>query len=35
MTVCWTVLLPLIVAYVFTVPCLMYSLDAFPTSLVL
>lgn len=35
MTVCWTVLLPLIVAYVFTVPCLMYGLDAFPTSLVL
>jgi NADH-ubiquinone oxidoreductase chain 1 len=34
MSVCWTVLLPLIIAYV-VLPCVVYGLDALPTNLVL
>jgi NADH-ubiquinone oxidoreductase chain 1 len=35
MSVCWTVLLPLIIAYVTLIPCIIFGLDALPTSLVL
>jgi NADH-ubiquinone oxidoreductase chain 1 len=35
MSVCWTVLLPLIIAYVILLPCIVYGLDALPTNLVL
>jgi NADH-ubiquinone oxidoreductase chain 1 len=35
MSVCWTVLLPLIIAYVVLLPCVVYGLDALPTNLVL
>ena len=35
MSVCWTVLLPLIIAYVVLIPCVVFGLDALPTSLVL
>jgi NADH-ubiquinone oxidoreductase chain 1 len=35
MSVCWTVLLPLIIAYVTLIPCIIFALDALPTSLVL
>jgi len=35
MSVCWTVLLPLIVGYVICIPCIVFGLDALPTSLVL
>lgn len=33
MTVCWTVLLPLIFAFIFLVPCIIVSLDAVPTNI--
>ena len=35
MSVCWTVFLPLIIAYVVLLPCVIYGLDALPTQLVL
>lgn len=35
MSVCWTVLLPLIVGYVICIPCIVFGLDALPTNLVL
>lgn len=35
MSVCWTVLLPLIIAYVVLLPCVVYGLDALPTNLIL
>jgi NADH-ubiquinone oxidoreductase chain 1 len=35
MSVCWTVLLPLIIAYVVLIPCVVFGLDALPTSLIL
>jgi NADH-ubiquinone oxidoreductase chain 1 len=35
MSVCWTVFLPLIIAYVALLPCVIYGLDALPTQIVL
>lgn len=35
MSVCWTVFLPLIIAYVVLLPCVIYGLDALPTQIVL
>ena len=35
MSVCWTVFLPLIIAYVVLLPCIIYGLDALPTQIVL
>lgn len=35
MSVCWTVFLPLIIAYVVLLPCVIYGLDALPTQMVL
>ena len=35
MSVCWTVFLPLIVAYVVLLPCVVYGLDALPTQILL
>jgi NADH-ubiquinone oxidoreductase chain 1 len=35
MSVCWTVLLPLIIAYVILLPCIVYGLDALPTQILL
>lgn len=35
MSVCWTVFLPLIIAYIVLLPCVIYGLDALPTQLVL
>jgi NADH-ubiquinone oxidoreductase chain 1 len=35
MSVCWTVLLPLIIAYVVLVPCIIFGLDALPTQILL
>lgn len=33
MQFCWTVLLPLLFAFIFLVPCLLYSFDSLPISL--
>jgi NADH-ubiquinone oxidoreductase chain 1 len=35
MSVCWTVLLPLIIAYVVLLPCIVFGLDALPTQILL
>ena len=35
MSVCWTVLLPLIIAYVVLIPCVVFGLDALPTQILL
>ena len=35
MSVCWTVLLPLIIAYVVLLPCVVFGLDALPTQILL
>ncbi|CAL5875323.1 unnamed protein product (mitochondrion) [Penicillium psychrofluorescens] len=35
MSVCWTVLLPLVIAYVVLLPCIVYGLDALPTQILL
>ena len=35
MSVCWTVFLPLIIAYVVLLPCVVYGLDALPTQILL
>lgn len=35
MSVCWTVFLPLIIAYVVLIPCIVYGLDALPTQILL
>jgi NADH-ubiquinone oxidoreductase chain 1 len=35
MSFCWTVLLPLIIAYVVLLPCVVYGLDALPTQILL
>ena len=35
MSVCWTVFLPLIIAYVVLIPCVVYGLDALPTQILL
>jgi NADH-ubiquinone oxidoreductase chain 1 len=33
MTVCWTVLLPLVFAFIFLVPCIIVALDSIPTNI--
>ena len=33
MSVCWTVLLPVIIAYVVLIPCFVYSLDMIPVNI--
>ena len=35
MSVCWTVLLPLIIAYVVLFPCIVFGLDVLPTNILL
>lgn len=35
MSVCWTIFLPLIIAYVVLLPCVVYGLDALPTQILL
>lgn len=35
MSVCWTVLLPVIIAYVVLIPCIVYSLDMIPVNITL
>lgn len=32
MTFCWTVLLPLVFAFIFLVPCILVGFDAVPTN---
>ena len=32
MSVCWTILLPIIIAYVILIPCIIYSLAILPTN---
>lgn len=33
MSVCWTVLLPVIIAYIVLIPCFVYSLDMIPVNI--
>jgi NADH-ubiquinone oxidoreductase chain 1 len=33
MSVCWTVLLPLVIAYVVLMPCVVYGLDILPVNI--
>lgn len=33
MSVCWTVLLPVIIAYIVLIPCFVYSLDMLPVNI--
>jgi hypothetical protein len=33
MTACWTVLLPLVFAFIFLVPCVIIALDSVPTNI--
>lgn len=35
MSVCWTVLLPVIIAYIVLIPCIVYSLDMIPVNIAL
>jgi NADH-ubiquinone oxidoreductase chain 1 len=35
MSFCWTVLLPIVVAFIILVPCILYGFDILPTSIVL
>ena len=35
MSVCWTVLLPVIIAYIVLIPCFVYSLDMLPVNIAL
>ena len=35
MSVCWTVILPLVIAYVIFYPCVLFGLDALPTQILL
>jgi len=35
MSVCWTVFLPLVIAYVVLLPCIVYGLNALPTQILL
>jgi len=35
MSVCWTVLLPVIIAYIVLIPCFVYSLDMIPVNITL
>jgi len=33
MSVCWTVLLPVVIAYIVLIPCFVYSLDMIPVNI--
>jgi NADH-ubiquinone oxidoreductase chain 1 len=35
MSFCWTVLLPLVIAFVVLVPCILYSYEIIPSSIYL
>jgi NADH-ubiquinone oxidoreductase chain 1 len=35
MSVCWTVLLPVIIAYVVLIPCFVYSINILPVNITL
>jgi NADH-ubiquinone oxidoreductase chain 1 len=35
MSFCWTILLPIVIALVILVPCILYSNDSIPTNLFL
>lgn len=35
MSVCWTVLLPVIIAYIVLIPCFVYSIDMIPVNITL
>lgn len=35
MSFCWTVLLPIVVAFIIIVPCILYGFDILPTSIIL
>ena len=35
MSFCWTVLLPLVIAFVVLLPCIVYRLDVLPTQILL
>jgi NADH-ubiquinone oxidoreductase chain 1 len=34
MLFCWTILLPLVVAFIIFIPCLIYSLDIIPSNII-
>jgi NADH-ubiquinone oxidoreductase chain 1 len=33
MSFCWTVLLPIIIAFIILIPCLLYSFDIIPSNI--
>jgi NADH-ubiquinone oxidoreductase chain 1 len=33
MSFCWTILLPIVIAFVVLVPCILYSLDIIPSNI--
>jgi NADH-ubiquinone oxidoreductase chain 1 len=35
MSFCWTVLLPIVVAFIILIPCILYAFDILPNSIVL
>jgi NADH-ubiquinone oxidoreductase chain 1 len=35
MSFCWTVLLPIVVAFIIIVPCILYGFDILPNSIIL
>jgi NADH-ubiquinone oxidoreductase chain 1 len=35
MSFCWTILLPIVIAFVILVPCILYSFDIIPTNIYL
>jgi NADH-ubiquinone oxidoreductase chain 1 len=34
MSFCWTVLLPIVVAYIILIPCILYGFDILPNNLI-
>jgi len=35
MSFCWTILLPIVIAYIILIPCILYSFDIIPTNIAL
>jgi NADH-ubiquinone oxidoreductase chain 1 len=33
MSFCWTILLPIVIAFIILVPCILYSFDIIPTNI--
>jgi len=33
MSFCWTILLPIVIAFVILVPCILYSFDILPSNI--